>query len=564
MMDWYVIRTFLKLKIANIDPRETHYIKKKVLRNTIYHREKEMSKMERDLAKHEDKLRAVFSTLDFYVLVQKIGDNVRKKELSTIKSHHKKLSSLTKNTFLPFNHKETVNNLSSFKLTEEQLDILKNGLTHAIPPNRVNKTDILVTFDLIHRMLKNDLKRQSDKGVLKTQISHLANTYVSSYKASKTTIHKHKILKQLSKNTDIVITKPDKGNGVVILNRKDYDNMINDILNDRLKFKKLDHDPTLLREGKLQRYLLKLKKKGFFSDDDYKMVYPTGSSLARVYGLPKTHKVKVKGDKLKLRPIISSIGTFNYGLAKFLTNKLGDYIPSKYTVKDSFTFVKNIEELDVRHKFLVSYDVESLFTNIPLKETIDIAVKLIIENEPQIKINAKELQTLFEFATSLSHFSFNGIIYDQVDGVAMGSPLGPVLANVFMGFHENNWILNYSNDKKPLYYARYVDDIFCLFHDEKDSEMFLNYLNDQHNNIKFTIEKETEGRLSFLDTKIDKTQGVKPSISVFRKSTFTGLMINFLSYNPFSYKISVVKSMIHRIYSLCNTEKNIQCEPTNF
>ena len=73
-------------------------------------------------------------------------------------------------------------------------------------------------------MLKNDLKCTSNAGVLKTQISHLANTYVSSYKASKATIHKHKVLKQLSRNKDIVITKPDKGNGVVILNRKDYDN----------------------------------------------------------------------------------------------------------------------------------------------------------------------------------------------------------------------------------------------------------------------------------------------------------------------------------------------------
>ena len=199
-----------------------------------------------------------------------------------------------------------------------------------------------------------------------------------------------------------------------------------------------------------------------------------------------------------------------------------------------------------------------------MKETIDIAVNLIIEKEPQIKISKKELQTLFEFATSLSHFSFNGMIYDQTDGVAMGSPLGPVLANVFMGFHESKWISNYSNNNKPLYYARYVDDIFCLFHNEKDSEMFLNYLNDQHNNIRFTIEKETEGRLSFLDTKIDKTQGVKPSISIFKKSTFTGLMINYLSYNPFSYKLSVVKSMIHRIYSICNSENNIQSDLKNF
>ena len=78
----------------------------------------------------------------------------------------------------------------------------------------------------------------------------------------------------------------------------------------------------------------------------------------------------------------------------------------------------------------------------------------------------------------------------------MGSPLGPVLANLFMGYHEGNWIENYKKSR-VIFYNRYVDDIICLFDTEEQAEEFLNYLNDQHPNIKFTMEKQENNSLSF-------------------------------------------------------------------
>ena len=125
-----------------------------------------------------------------------------------------------------------------------------------------------------------------------------------------------------------------------------------------------------------------------------------------------------------------------------------------------------------------------------------------------------------------------------------------------MGFHEKDWLSNCQTQIKPLFYARYVDDIFCLFKNEQDSELFLDYINKQHKNIRFTIEKEIEGILPFLDTTINRKQGSKPTISIFRKLTFTGLMLNYLSYNPLSYKLAVVKTLINRIYFICNSWKN--------
>ena len=91
-----------------------------------------------------------------------------------------------------------------------------------------------------------------------------------------------------------------------------------------------------------------------------------------------------------------------------------------------------------------------------------------------LKLSKTELKELFNFATSHTHFLFNGCFYDQVDGVAMGSPLAPVLANFFMGHYEKLWLNNYTG-LKVLYYRRYVDVIICCFKNSNDARLFFEY-----------------------------------------------------------------------------------------
>ena len=114
-------------------------------------------------------------------------------------------------------------------------------------------------------------------------------------------------------------------------------------------------------------------------------------------------------------------------------------IPAEFCAEDSFSFVNEIQKLSMHNKFMVSFDVESLFTNIPLEESIDLAVSYITQYT-NTTFSAKEVKDL---SHSPIHFSFNGSFYDQVDGVAMGSPLVPVLANLFMGHHEREWLQNF-------------------------------------------------------------------------------------------------------------------------
>ena len=124
--------------------------------------------------------------------------------------------------------------------------------------------------------------------------------------------------------------------------------------------------------------------------------------------------------------------------------------------------MEELKEASINGKCLVSYDVNSLFTNIPLKETIKLAVDLIKTSYPNLKISSDDLTKLFKFATCETHFLFNGKFYDQIDGVAMGSPLAPVLANLFMGLSEKLWI-KYFQWTPPSYYRRYVDNTFSVF-----------------------------------------------------------------------------------------------------
>ena len=124
---------------------------------------------------------------------------------------------------------------------------------------------------------------------------------------------------------------------------------------------------------------------------------------------------------------------------------------------------------------------------------------------------------LLSFATKESYFIFNRQVYKQVDGVAMGSTLGPTLANAFLVHFEKNWLQNCPSDFKPHYCWGYVN-IFVLFTSPKHIEAFRNFLNGQHANISFTTEREKQNRMSFLHIAIIR-ENETFTTSVSRKPT---------------------------------------------
>ena len=161
------------------------------------------------------------------------------------------------------------------------------------------------------------IKDKKHSGELKTKMSHLANSYVNAYKPTKNSLKKHKTLKRLRESRDTVILRPQKGCGTVLLDREEYVKKIYAIINDTSKFKKLPSDPTILREGQLQRFLRTLKNKRLFKDESYDKIYPSGSKPASIYGLPEIHKLNSSKDNLSLCLRKFILQRFGINLLKF-------------------------------------------------------------------------------------------------------------------------------------------------------------------------------------------------------------------------------------------------------
>ena len=254
---------------------------------------------------------------------------------------------------------------------------------------------------------------------------------------------------------------------------------------------------------------------------------------------------------IPLRPVISMIGTPQYGLAKYLDSVIKPYIFSSCMTSSSTEFVEAMKGLTLPSSCkLVSFDVVSLFTNVPLEETINLACDYVYNQDNSIRPNfeRKHFKKLLQYATS-GEFLYKSSLYRQVDGVSMGSPLGPTLANLFLANLEKKWC---ESSYFPLAYFKYVDDVFCVYDaNQYDGESFLDYLNSQHPNLKFTSESKLS-TLPFLDVSVNIEAGIA-NFSVFRKETYSGLLQNFYSSCPMAWKKGLILCFLHRAYRICSS-----------
>ena len=201
---------------------------------------------------------------------------------------------------------------------------------------------------------------------------------------------------------------------------------------------------------------------------------------------------------------------------------------------------------------MASFDIKSIFTNIPLDETMDIIIFKSFNNSTHFhNFTYDDFSKLLRFAVKNSHFLFNGVLYEQTDGVAMGSPLGPVFADTFLSCHECPWLSNCPSQFKPLYYRRYVD-CFLLFDSPNHIKPFLDYMNCQHPRIVFTQETEENNSLSFLNILITRQNG-SFTTSVCQKPTFTGLYTNFNSFLPFIFKKGFLFTLLNPYFNICSS-----------
>ena len=286
----------------------------------------------------------------------------------------------------------------------------------------------------------------------------------------------------------------------------------------------------------------------------YKTLRSSDSVFPRIYGLPKIHKLNVP-----LRPIVSFIGTATYQLAKFLKKILVPLVENtQYTVKNSSEFVELISSIG-KSKSQVLLDVVSSFTLVSLKTAKTIAANRVGDDRilgGRTSLAVPGHMEALDICLQSSIFVYNDVIYKQIFGCPMGSPLSPIIANRVIEKIEQTALNTYL--KPPSLWVRYVDDMYAIMA-KAEVESFHDYLNIISTSIKFTKELEKSGQLAFLDVSVQQLKDGSLATSVYRKPTHTDKYFQYSSHHPVNQKVSMARTLFSRANRIIShNEKKIE------
>ena len=246
-------------------------------------------------------------------------------------------------------------------------------------------------------------------------------------------------------------------------------------------------------------------------------------------------------------------GTVTHDVAQLINSVITPYIPTKYIVRSSDEALLGISQLRLQNQdILVSLDVESLFSNVPVNETIEIILHRVYHHEhktapPNIPKNVMRELVL---CTTQTPFAFQNDTYLFNDGVAMGTPLGPTFADFYMS-HLETQVLESSNHFNPRFYIRYVDDTLAVFKSDSEIHDFISEMKNK-SVLNFTSERPENDTFQFLDIQLFLKPDGTIDTGVYVKPTDKGAYTNYHSYTPERYKTSIVKTLVHRAYRICS------------
>ena len=440
-------------------------------------------------------------------------------------------------------------NRTDRSLTPAQDEVLRLGLNFAPAPTKLPLVDTVAAVEEGARKL-----RQEDADDLRGRVCGILRR--AKLPKDNLTRNQRKALKELKELEDVVILPADKGNATVVMRREEYDTKMTELL-ETSTYRRLERDPTTTQENRLSRKLKGLEKSREIPGKLYQRIRPSGSQPPRIYGLPKIHKPEVP-----LRPIVSCIGAPSYHLSKHITSLISPLSGRTDSyVRNSRHFVEIMKDVCIdADEMLVSFDVSSLFTNVPIDEAVRVIRGRLQEDETledRTTLSPDRVAELLEVCLRSTYFSYNGNFYEQREGAAMGSPVSAVVANLYMEFFEELALA--SAPAKPRLWKRYVDDTCCIL--KKDTaEELLNHLNSVRPTIKFTVELEKDGTLPFLDTLLRRKDDGSLDITVYRKPTHTDRYLHFQSHHPTHVRRGLVRCLYDRARSITTSEEGLQKE----
>ncbi len=482
---------------------------------------------------------------------------LQKSFITNQKSHEKKLNNLLVNAGLIFYNNNPkrpgtkncdifVKNLSSTPLTEAEKSILALGGNFGISPTQLPVLKLLAPI-----ITATDFLRQKDPETAaefqSEAVRILRNARLPSPNLPTAQIH---ALRELKNDKSRVFLPADKGSVTVVMDKEDYDRLENDLLSDETTYRLLNTDLTTEISTNLVAKFREIGSKKI-RKLEYNKFYQSTGSVPLFYGLPKIHK-----DPVRLRPITSCVDSVDESLAKYLTSILQPLC--QQPLRNSSEFVKKIKHFNLTPTDrLVSFDVVSLFTNIPLDYTCDVIHGRLLSDstlEMRSSLSADQIVDLLKFSLKNSVFrSGTGQHFLQLEGTAMGKSFSPVVAEIILQHLEN--LLFRSDTPLPRFWTRYVDDVLAVWeHGEEKIPEFLEILNNLVPGINFTAEFEKDGAISFLDVLVQRTKN-NFQTSVYRKATHSGRYLNNASCHLPSQKSSAISSVAHRARQICSSQK---------
>ena len=355
----------------------------------------------------------------------------------------------------------------------------------------------------------------------------------------------HLALENLREDKDYIIVTADKGVTLVVMDKTEYIRKCEALLQDNPVYQHLSKDtsPTIHKE--LIKSWQDYKDSNFISETEYTCLRSHGSNspVARFYG-PKIHK-----NNMPMHPIVSACGKETYNTAKFITKIMQNYCGKTLSfVKDSEDFISKIKHLLINpeEETLVSFDVSAFFTSIPVYPKF-----LPVLISPMSTRSQQKNSPSFWNSLSINCiFCFNVKFYKQLQGVAMGSLVSLITANIDLEHFESLAIPTSPTLIK--WWFRHDDDDDVHSATRKDQ---VNKLQEQLNSIdphvRFTIKLPGTGGLSFLDT-LTKPTPISIESTVYREPTHTDRDLDY-SNHPISAKLSVICILIHRAGQVCST-----------
>ena len=482
---------------------------------------------------------------------------------------------------------DCIKNLSSRILSVEEHNVLYRGLKHHVLPNRVLPDTIKVSLEkVINEAVYNEAvsmqtnksswrsKSMAEKETIRDNIISVAQDKITlsfcdnvrkSFSSFMSACKKvcsargnrvfHEALSGLFKDELIKVCSFDKGTGVCVLNSCDYYSKLDVIINDASKFERVATSrsnakhPVLKRQESVRDAIKTLLEK-HISDIEYMNLIPKGSGPGKLYGMCKIHK-----KDYPMRPVVSMIGTAEYQLAKFLDALIKPNLPKSFMLSSTDEFLEKLNKFKIQPgDKCLSFDVSSLFTNVPLTETIEMIADHIYSEKASLtpSFDKEAFIKLLKIATG-GVFMYRDVLFQQVDGVSMGNPLAPTLANFFLAHIEEN-LFQKVESFYPSFFVRYVDDIFCVFRAGVDWSSFFRLLNSVHPNLKFTCEEPNGSRMPFLDVNIELGEGGCDTW-VFRKETNTDVLLNYEAVAPTKWKSGLILCLLNRAYRICSSSR---------